>query len=249
MKPGTKGLTLTLCLVLAMAAPALASDIGSPSTEVLKGLYPGKAYSPYAQRSFPSRIYWGETHVHTGLSLDAGLFGNTLGPEDAYRFARGEEVKSSTGQRVKLSRPLDWLVVTDHSDMMGVATDIQNGAPNVMAIPKGKEWAEGFQKGGEAAGKAAFDLITHFAQMKIPEQLLVDYSPGSPIYDKVWDRIIEAADHFNEPGRFTAMIGFEWTSVPKGFNLHRNVILRDDGRRGRQVVPLTTLPPMGRRLR
>jgi hypothetical protein len=228
-----------------MAAPALASDIGSPSTEVLKGLYPGKAYSPYAQRSFPSRIYWGETHVHTGLSLDAGLFGNTLGPEDAYRFARGEEVKSSTGQRVKLSRPLDWLVVTDHSDMMGVATDIQNGAPNVMAIPKGKEWAEGFQKGGEAAGKAAFDLITHFAQMKIPEQLLVDYSPGSPIYDKVWDRIIEAADHFNEPGRFTAMIGFEWTSVPKGFNLHRNVILRDDGRRGRQVVPLTTLPPMG----
>ena len=75
--------------VLAFALPALASDIASPDPEVIKGLYPGKAYSPYAQRSFPSRIYWGETHVHTGLSLDAGLFGNTLGPEDAYRFGAG----------------------------------------------------------------------------------------------------------------------------------------------------------------
>ncbi|MHC4146109.1 MAG: DUF3604 domain-containing protein [Planctomycetota bacterium] len=231
--------------LIALALPALASDIGSPSPEVLKGLYPGKAYSPYAQRSFPSKVYWGETHLHTGLSLDAGLFGNTLGPEDAYRFARGEEIKSSTGQRVKLSRPLDFLVVADHSDMMGVATDIQNGTPNIMAIPKGKEWAAGFQKGGEAAGKAAFDLITHFAQMKVPEQLVKEYSPGSPIYNKVWERIIEAGDHFNEPGRFTALIGFEWTSVPKGYNLHRNVILRDDGSRARQVVPLTTQPPMG----
>jgi hypothetical protein len=224
---------------------AIASDIGSPDPEVVKGLYPGKAYSPYAQRSFPSRVYWGETHLHTGLSLDAGLFGCILDHEDAYRLARGEEIKSSTGLPVKLGRPHDWLVITDHSDMMGIATDIQNGAPNILAVPKGKEWAEGFKKGGEAAGKAAFDLITHFAQMKIPEKLLKEYSPGSPIYNKVWEEIIKTADRYNEPGRFTALIGFEWTSVPKGFNLHRNVILRDDGNRARQVIPLTTLPPLG----
>ncbi|MBW2195930.1 MAG: DUF3604 domain-containing protein, partial [Deltaproteobacteria bacterium] len=83
--------------VLALALPALASDIGSPDPEVLKGLYPGEAYSPYAQRSFPSKVYWGDSHLHTGLSLDAGLFGNILGHEDAYRFARGEEIKSSSG--------------------------------------------------------------------------------------------------------------------------------------------------------
>jgi hypothetical protein len=231
--------------VLAIPGVALASDIGSPDPEVIEGLYPGKAYSPYAQRSFPSRVYWGETHLHTGLSLDAGLFGAVTDHEDAYRLARGEEIKSSTGLPVKLSRPLDWLVITDHSDMMGIAFDIQSGAPNVMAVPKGKEWHEGFQKGGEAAGKAAFDLITHFAQMKVPEQLLNDYSPGSAIYDGVWEEITETADRFNEPGRFTALIGFEWTSVPKGFNLHRNVILRDDGSRARQVIPLTTLPPLG----
>jgi len=230
---------------LTLPSAALAQDIGSPSPEAIEGLYPGKAYSPYAQRSFPSRVYWGETHVHTGLSLDAGLFGNTLGHEEAYRFARGEEVKSATGLPVKLGRPLDWLVITDHSDMLGFATDLQRGAPNILADPKGREWYEGFKKGGQAAGKAAFDLITHFTQNKVPKKLLNDYTPGSPVYTQVWDKITETADRFNDPGRFTALIGFEWTSIPKGNNLHRNVILRDDGNRARQVVPLTTQPPLG----
>jgi hypothetical protein len=129
--------------------------------------------------------------------------------------------------------------------MMGIAFDIQKGSPNILAVPKGKEWHEGFQKGGQAAGEAAFDLITHFAQMKVPETLLNDYSPGSPIYNGVWEDIIKTAERFNEPGRFTALIGYEWTSVPKGFNLHRNVILRDDGYRARQITPLTTQPPLG----
>ncbi len=227
------------------SVPALASDIGTPNPEVLKKLYPGKAYSPYAQRFFPSKVYWGDSHLHTGLSLDAGLFGNDLDYEDAYRLARGEEIKSATGLPVKLSRPLDWLVIADHSDMMGIAADIQNGTPNILAIPKGKEWHEGFKKGGNAAGEAAFDLITHFAQMKLPKKLVKDYSPGSAIYDKQWDMIANTADRYNEPGRFTALIGYEWTSVPKGFNLHRNVILRDNSARARQVIPLTTQPPLG----
>jgi len=220
-------------------------DAGIPQIDDIKGLYPGKTYSPYAQRSFPSQVYWGETHVHTGLSLDAGLFGSTLGHEEAYRFARGEEVTASSGLPVKLSRPLDFLVVTDHSDMLGIATDIQNGAPNIMAVPKGKEWADGFQQGGQAAAEAAFDLIKHFSQFMVPEQILADYSPGSPIYNSVWEKITRTADEFNEPGRFTALIGFEWTSVPQGNNLHRNVVLRDAGDYARQVLPLTTQPPGG----
>jgi hypothetical protein len=238
---------LATVAIMALILPGVtrASDIGSPAPEVIEGLYPGKAYSPYAKRSFPSKVYWGETHLHTGLSLDAGVFGNILGPEDAYRFARGEEITSSTGQPVKLGRPLDWLAVTEHTDAMGLATDIQRGAPNIMADPKGKKWAEGFAQGGEAAGKAAFDLITNFAQMTLPAKILEDYSPGSPVSNGVWDRIVDAADHYNEPGRFTALIGYEWTSVPKGINLHRNVILRDDGMRAKQVIPLTTQPPYG----
>jgi hypothetical protein len=161
------------------------------------------------------------------------------------RFARGEEITSSTGLPVKLGRPLDWMAVTDHTDMMGLATDIQRAAPNIVAVPKGKEWAEGFRKGGRAAGEAAFDLITHFAQMKLPEQMLKDYAPGSRVTKNVWERIVDAAETYNEPGHFTALIGYEWTSVPKGFNLHRNVILRDGASRAKQIVPLTTQPPFG----
>jgi hypothetical protein len=237
---------ISILIFLCLPTLALAQhDAGMPQAENFESLYPGKTYSPYAERSFPSQVFWGETHVHTGLSLDAGLFGNTTGPETAYRLARGEQVTSSMGLPVKLSRPLDFLVVTDHSDLMGIATDIQRGAPNILANSKGKEWAEGFAKGGQAAGEAAFDLITNFSQGTIPKELLEQYSPGSKIYNSVWDRIIEAAETYNEPGRFTAFIGFEWTSVPKGFNLHRNVILRDNGIRAGQVVPMTTIEPLG----
>jgi len=240
--PAAAALVATLA-----AVPTLTSalDFGGATPEIKNDLYPGKTFSPYAQRAFPSRVYWGETHLHTGLSLDAGLFGNILTPDDAYRFARGEEIRSSTGLPAKLGRPLDWLVVTDHTDMMGIATDIQKGTPNILAVPKGREWHEGFVEGGQAAGEAAFDLITHFAQMKLPEQLLQDYAPGSRISNNIWDQIVDAAEKYNEPGRFTAFIGYEWTSVPKGNNLHRNVILRDGAMRAKQVVPLTTQPPFG----
>ena len=150
METSSSRILVALFLSIAIPTSASASDGGIPSTEVLEGLYSGKTYSPYAQRSFPSRVYWGDTHLHTGLSLDAGLFGNTLGPDEAYRFARGEEVVSSTGLPVKLGRPLDWMVLTDHSDMMGLATDIQSGTPNILAIPQGRAWHEAFQTGWTA---------------------------------------------------------------------------------------------------
>lgn len=242
-------LSLVTAVALLLTQGSVALDLGLAGTvtpdSIVEGLYPGKGYSPYANRDFPTSVYWGETHLHTGLSLDAGLFGNVLGHADAYRLARGEQITSSSGVDVKLSRPLDWLVVADHSDMMGIANDIQKGAPNILADPKGKEWHEGFKKGGKAAGEAAFDLITNFSQMTVPEKLVSDYSPGAKVYDELWYEITRTADKFNEPGRFTALIGYEWTSVPKGFNLHRNVILRDGGERARQVIPLTTQPPIG----
>ena len=140
-------LNQTCKTIFILASPLLlastlvhSQDIGTPDPDLLTRIYPGKAYSPYANRPFPNNVFWGETHLHTGLSLDAGLFGNILGHEDAYRFARGEQITSSGGLEVKLGRPLDWLVITDHSDMMGIANDIQKGAPNIMANAKGKEW-------------------------------------------------------------------------------------------------------------
>lgn len=232
-------LSLSICIASACAYASSTYASGTTSEA-------DKKYSPYAGASaIPTNVYWGDSHLHTGLSLDAGLFGNTLNVDDAFRFARGEEIVSSTGIPVKLSRPLDWMVITDHTDLMGVATDIQQGAPNILALKKGQEWHDGFKKGGKAAGEAAFDLITNFSQMTLPKRLVADYSPGSDVFNGVWKQIVESAEKNNEPGLFTAFIGFEWTSVPKGFNLHRNVMLRDGAELALKVEPLTTQPPLG----
>ena len=160
-----------------LAAPTAMAQI-KPSAESLNDLYPGKAYSPYAERSFPDRVFWGDTHLHTGLSMDAGLFGARLGLEDAYRFARGEEVTASSGQPVRLGRPLDWLVIADHSDGMGFFNDMQAGSPDIIKYDQGKRWYGGLQQGGQASVDAALDLITTFSQGKINPEMMAEYSPG-----------------------------------------------------------------------
>jgi hypothetical protein len=217
----------------------------TPSKESLSGLYPGKAYSPYAQRSFPERPLWGDTHLHTALSVDAGLFGCRLGLEQAYRFARGEEVVSSTGHPVKLARPLDWLVIADHSDGMGFIQDLAAGAPEILAFEEGKRWYQGLQAGGDASVAAALDLINVFSQGKMPRAMLAQYSPGAKKYAAVWDKVVQSAETYNDPGRFATLIGFEWTSLVDGNNLHRNVVFRDGADKVRQVVPFTTQAPIG----
>ena len=188
---------------------------------------------------------WGDTHLHTALSVDAGLFGCRLGLEEAYRFARGEEVVSSTGQPVKLARPLDWLVIADHSDAMGFIQDLAAGAPEILAFEEGKRWSQGLQAGGDASVAAALDLITTFAQGKIPKQLLIQYSPGAKKYASTWEKVVKAAEGYNDPGRFATLIGFEWTSLVNGNNLHRNVVFRDGADKVKQVVPFTTQAPIG----
>jgi len=232
-------------LVITFFVPLSASAQFIPSEDSLQGLYRGKAYSPFAERSFPSQVFWGDTHLHTGLSMDAGLFGNTTGLDTAYRFARGEQVMSASGQPVKLARPLDWLVLTEHSDGMGMITDLAKGAPNILASEQGARWAAGIAEGGEASAAAALDLITNFSQGNMDPKLIADYSPGSPIYKSVWEDIVQAAETYNDPGDFTAFIGYEWTSLVAGNNLHRNVVFRDGASRALMVEPMVTQGPMG----
>ena len=200
-------------------------------------------YSPYAQRNFPNLPLWGDTHLHTAISFDAGAFGARLLPPDAYRFAKGEEVISSTGQPVRLSRPLDFLVVADHSDNMGFFPNLQAGAPYVMASEKGRRWHEMVKAGGQEGVNAAVELIFAFSQDKFPEELAS--LPGSSVYRSTWDDIINAAEEANDPGRFTAFIGYEWTSLVKGNNLHRVVMYRDGADRAKLMEPYTMTPPMG----
>ena len=99
-----------------------------------------RATRPMPGAIIPTRVLWGDTHLHTANSLDAAAFGNTLGPEEAYRFARGEEVVSSSGQPVKLSRPLDFLVVADHAEGLGATVEMKKGNPLLMADPTLKRW-------------------------------------------------------------------------------------------------------------
>lgn len=203
----------------------------------------GRPYSPYADRAFPTDVYFGDTHVHTMLSADAGGGGTRLLPRDAYRFARGDQVTSNTGQPAKLSQPLDFYMITDHSDGMGVITDILGGAPNVMATEQGRSMNAAFNAGGEDALRAAQDLVRLFGNGELDPAL--NYQPGVPAYARVWDDIMAAAEEFNDPGVFTTFIAYEWTSLVSGNNLHRNVIFRDGPERAGQVVPYTTSPPIG----
>jgi hypothetical protein len=225
---------LRLASLVAASILALA-----PSAHAESHTKSGEPYSPYAGPSHPTRPYFGDTHLHTGYSMDAGAFGARLGPRDAYRFARGEEVTASSRQPVKLSRPLDFLVVADHSDNMGFFPDLFAGKPNVLADPTGKKWYEMIQSG--EGNQAALEIIVAFSQGTFPQALF--YASGTPAYEKAWQETIDAAEAYNRPGHFTAFIGYEWTSNTGGNNLHRNVIFRDDAKKASQVVPYTVYPP------
>ncbi len=231
--------TLLLFGLCLSVGAAFASDAGQPDKQGIDKAHGNQSYSPYANRKYPLRPLFGDTHLHTGFSMDAGVFGARLKPRDAYRFARGEQVTASMGQPAKLARPLDFLVVTDHSDNMGFATDLLAGKGALLADPKGREWYDLIQQG--KGGEAAMDMISLFSNGKFPPALM--YAPGTRPYRDAWQETIDAAEAYNEPGRFTAVIGYEWTSLVKGANMHRNVIFRDNGDRATQVVPFTIMPP------
>jgi len=243
-----RAIGLALAAIAAASAPVVwAADsqvgvAGALDKRSAEKAFPAqKVYSPYAGRNFPTRPYFGDTHLHTSFSMDAGAFGARLTPRDAYVFAKGSEVKSSSGQPVKLSRPLDFLVVADHSDGMGFFPLLIGGNPEIMADPQGKKWYEMIRSGEGAA--AAMDIIQSFGKGEISKAILP--VPGTRAYQGAWAETIKAAEEANEPGRFTAFIGYEWTSNTGGNNLHRNVIFRDGATRAGTVEPFTTMQPLG----
>ena len=228
-------------LAAGLSLPASAQDAGTLDRGAAEQAFKKPPYSPYAGRNFPTRPLFGDTHVHTAFSMDAGAFGARLSPKDAFRFGRGEEITSSTGQPVRLSRPLDFLVVSDHSDNMGFFPQLFAGDPQMLADPTGRRWYDMIQSGRGA--DAAIEIIISFSQGNFPRALAS--LPGTPAYRSAWRETIKAADEANDPGRFTAFIGYEWTSNTGGNNLHRNVIFRDNGARASVVEPFTTLRPLG----
>src|SRR5262245_10869039 len=222
----TSAISVSLLLVgIFAAAGSRAQDVPPPREKQVN-------YSPYPTKSFPDRVYFGDTHLHTSYSTDAGMVGAVLGPEEAYRFARGEEVKSNHGLPVKLRRPLDFLVISDHAENLGLAPMIAESNPALLQNEWGKK-VHDLVKAGK--GPEAFNLwAAAMQELKDPFK-----GQSETLARPVWQRITAAAEKYNEPGRFTAIIGFEWTSGPNGNNLHRNVLFRDDKAKADQIIPLS----------
>ncbi len=190
------------------------------------------AYSPYVDQHHPQRVFFGDTHHHSSFSVDSGMFGNTLGPDKSFSFARGDEVLSSSGLRVKLLRPLDFLVVSDHAEYLGLSDLLTTGNPRLLATDVGKEWAAALAEGGDAAWLTAVAIMDDFTTGN-------ERFKDAELKRSVWDRVVDIATEYNAPGVFTAFNGYEWTSAPNGDNLHRVVIFRDGPMRVKQILPFS----------
>ncbi|RAI02521.1 hypothetical protein DLJ53_09510 [Acuticoccus sediminis] len=229
-------LALTGTVLSGPLAAQVTTDAGTINPAQIERFFNQPGYSPYAGRSFPSRPLWGEQHLHTSWSPDAFAAGTRVGPDEALRYAKGEQIVSSTGQPVRLSRPYDWMVVADHSDSLGVITNVYDGEPALLADPVLKRWHDGMKEGGAAASAVVIEMITLQGQGKLPKAV----TDKDTQFD-MWRKMTEIVEGHDEPGRFSAIIGYEWTSnYGGGNNLHRNVIYRDGKAIADRVRPLTT---------
>jgi hypothetical protein len=222
-------ITLTLALVLSSTS-ALSSPYDRKVTA--EDLVGERVYSPFVGRNYPDQVLFGDTHFHTNQSFDAGLVGTKLGIDEGFRFARGEKVISNTGQPVQLIRPLDFLVVTDHAEFIGLAPMIQGSHPGLLADPWGNWMHERFHSGPEGRVEAYGDLIMRAIGGENPFN-------SDDLAQSFWINFVEKTDSYNEPGRFTAMTGFEWTSTPAGDNLHRVVIFADGADKTSRTIPFS----------
>lgn len=218
-----------LLMTAGLLPPSFGQD--TPTREGIARGFGRTEFSPYAGRNFPTRVLWGDTHLHTAVSVDAGTMCR-LGQEEAFRFARGEEVVSTGGLRVKLSRPLDFIVVCDHAEMYGLMPQLLNGDPEILATEKGRRWYQMIKTGDkDRIFAAAMEIVASLQQEEPPFK-------SDKLVRSAWKAYTALADQYNEPGRFTALIGYEWTAIG-GYNLHRNVIFRGDASVANRTVPFS----------
>jgi hypothetical protein len=189
------------------------------------------------ESEFPQTVLWGDTHLHTQNSVDAFGFGVRLGPEDALRFARGEEVTATTGMKAKLARPLDFLVVTDHAEGLGATKALADAPRLLIRDATMRRWHDMMNDGPAASQRAMAEILDARGRNDLPEAMLNADGTAERTKD-VWNDNIDAVERYNEPGKFTAFHGFEYTLMQGGNNLHRNIIFRDGADRVRTVVPI-----------
>jgi len=223
---------LTFTLITAMATTLAGHSFANDQAVTVSPA--SQTYSPYLEQNFPNQVLFGDTHLHTTLSADAGLVLATLTPDDAYRFAKGEQITSSLGVPAKLQRPLDFLVVTDHAENLGLPVALRNNDPVLQKNDWGKKLAELY---GPSMDEIIKSYSWWFEAVNTPDG--ADPMAGTGLVEPYWKMTTEAAEQHNQPGAFTALIGYEWTSGPDGNNLHRNIIFRDGKELADQIVPLS----------
>ena len=220
----------TTVLILAMAF-----NIGA-GAEKLEGVSEPsvKHYSPALNQTYPDHVYWGDTHLHTSLSWDAYNAGNRLGPDIAYRYAKGETITANDGLPAQINRPLDFLVVADHANNMGVRQGFGVKDPRVLSSDLGRRVFDQIEK---LAGMADSDEKKQLSFAIFQAGFLDGNMAEISYHQSIWDSVISLADQHNDPGRFTAFIGYEWTQT--FYNLHRVVIFKDDASKAGQVIPFS----------
>jgi len=230
MKLRSFAMFCSLALLSSCALATMTSADQLPTKEGVAELATPQ-FSPYAGRNFPTQVFWGDTHLHTAVSVDAGTM-NRIGQEDAFRFARGEEVTTTHGLRAKLSRPLDFLVIADHAEMYGLMPQLLGGDQEILSTEIGKKWYDALTAGDD---QKTFDTA-----MEIVRSLSGDEPPikSDKAVRDAWQAYTALADKYNDPGRFTALIGYEWTANG-GNNMHRNVIFRGDSHVANRTVPFS----------
>ncbi len=222
-----RGVGLTFIFAGATFAQGYSGELAINPEDVRLGQ---RGYSPFVDQSFPNRVFWGDTHLHTSYSTDAGMVGNALGPDEAFRFARGEKVRASVGEYAQLVRPLDFLVVADHAENLGLAPMIAESNPQLLANSWGRQVHELVKAGNSVA-----------AYVQWGESMMANADPldDDDLTRTFYNRIVDIAERYNQPGVFTSLHGFEWTSVTNANNLHRVVMFRDDADKVADVVPFS----------
>ncbi len=185
---------------------------------------------------YPERPLWGDTHLHTDNSIDAFGFGTRLGPEAALQFASGVEVTATSGMTAKLDRPLDFLVIADHSDGLGATRRIYDAPRLLIRDPVLRKWHDMMHKSPQQSTLAVADIITRAAAGNLPDAMR-DPERNRTATTEIWQTHLDTLDRYNRPGTFTAMAGFEYTLMPGGNNLHRVVVFRDGSDLTKQVLP------------
>jgi hypothetical protein len=219
-----------LALICLLAGQVSVTHAGGQELVVTPEMLDNTTYSPYVNRDYPDQVLFGDTHFHTNLSFDAGLVGTTLDVDTGYRFARGEKVISNTGQPVQLIRPLDFLVITDHAEFIGLAPMLHSSAPELRRDPWGKQIHDLFHSGQDGRMQAFSEIIGYGVRGVNPMQ-------SNDASRSIWIDFVEKAEDYNDPGVFSAMTGFEWSSTPNGNNLHRVIIQRDGSDKTKQTTP------------